>query len=300
METYRLWRERRGSMPLLLAPVFNSYTPEPVRIELPHSFYLISGNKKMYDIAARYLRNQMNENRHFFDKRVELNSLFLVADYPELKLTDDRSLIEEMEHKLNLAATSGICSIPYVITANPPVFGINYLKRSLDGERFHFTGRTKDIFLRLMRQECLLPTLAFRRYTLSLEKENVEDQLLDLWIALESLFVPDGKKGEITYKLRLRIAYYFGETFAERQRIAAFIKKSYNHRSEIVHSGKRAGDKLREEAILLRRMARAAILNLAMEGISIQEFRERLDELTLSGESYIQRFAPDFFERIEL
>jgi hypothetical protein len=287
-------------MPLLLAPVFNSYTPEPVRIELPHSFHLISGNKKMYDIAARYLRNQMNENRHFFDKRVELNSLFLVAEYPELKLTDDRLLIEEMEHKLNLASTNGICSIPYVITAEPPVYGINYLKRSLDGDRFHFTGRTKDIFLRLMRQECPLPTLAFRRYALSLEKENVEDQLLDLWIALESLFVPDGKKGEITYKLRLRIAYYFGETFAERQRIAAFIKKSYNHRSEIVHSGKRAGDKLREEANLLRRMARATILNLAMEGISIQEFRERLDELTLSGESYIQRFAPDFFERIEL
>jgi hypothetical protein len=287
-------------VPLLLAPVFNSITAEPLQVQLPNGFYLVSGNEKMYNLAERYLRNEMNENRHFFDKRVDLNSLFVCAEYPHMKLQDERSYIEEIENKLNLAAQDGICSIPYVITANPPTYGINYLKRSLEGRRLRFEGHTRQVFQSLIGLERPLPTLAFRRYMLSLEKVNAEDQLLDLWIALESLFVPDGKKGEITYKLRVRMAYYFGETFEERKRISDFIKKSYNHRSEIVHSGKRFHGSLDEEVLLLRRMARSAILNIGMEGLSLQEMRIRLDELLLSGKSYTQRYEPAFFERVEL
>jgi len=287
-------------MPLLLAPIFNSITHEPIQIALPNGFHLISGNEKLYSLAERYLRNEMNENRHFFDKRVGINSLFVTAEYPHMKLLDERAHIEEIENKLNLASSDGICSIPYVITANPPTYGINYLKRSLEGGQLRFDGYTREVFQSLIRLQSPLPTLAFRRYLLSLEKENLEDQLLDLWIALESLFVPDGKKGEITYKLRVRMAYYFGETFEERKRISDFIKTSYNHRSEIVHSGKQFTGQLDEEVRLLRRMARAAILNVGLEGISLQQLRIRLDELLLSGKSYMQLVEPAFFERVEL
>jgi len=287
-------------MPLLLAPIFNSITHEPIQIALPNGFHLISGNEKLYSLAERYLRNEMNENRHFFDKRVGINSLFVTAEYPHMKLLDERAHIEEIENKLNLASSDGICSIPYVITANPPTYGINYLKRSLEGSQLRFDGYTREVFQSLIRLQSPLPTLAFRRYLLSLEKENLEDQLLDLWIALESLFVPDGKKGEITYKLRVRMAYYFGETFEERKRISDFIKTSYNHRSEIVHSGKQFTGQLDEEVRLLRRMARAAILNVGLEGISLQQLRIRLDELLLSGKSYMQLVEPAFFERVEL
>ncbi len=287
-------------MPLLLAPVFNSMTSEPLQVELSNGFYLVSGNEKMYGLAERYLRNEMNENRHFFDKRVDLNSLFVCAEYPHMKLKDERSYVEEIEHKLNLASLDGICSIPYVITANPPTYGINYLKRSLEGPRLHFNGHTREVFSSLIRLNRPLPTLAFRRYMLSLEKESMEDQLLDLWIALESLFVPDGKKGEITYKLRVRMAYYFGETFEQRKRISDFIKTSYNHRSEIVHSGKQFDSALQHEVMMLRKMARAAILNIGMEGVSLQELRVRLDELILTGKSYTQMYEPAFVERVEL
>jgi hypothetical protein len=287
-------------MPLLIAPVFNSVSPGPLRLELPNGFYLVSGNEKMYRLAERFLRNEMNENRHFFDKRVEENSLFVCADTPHMKLKDERAMVEELENKLNLASLDGICSIPYVITANPPTYGINYLKRSLEGPQLKFSGQTREVFQSLISVNRPLPTLAFRRYMLSLEKENIEDQLLDLWIALESLFVPDGKKGEITFKLRVRMAYYFGETFAERKRISDFIKSSYNHRSEIVHSGKQFDSVLDQEVLLLRRMARAAILNIGMEGISLQEMRVRLDELLLTGKSYTQQYEPAFFERVEL
>lgn len=283
-------------MPLLIAPVFNSTATKPFRIELPNSYYLVAGAEKPYELASKYLRNEMDENKRLFDKRVEPTSLFLVADYPEMRITEDQDWIEEIESKLNISVMNGICSIPYVITIEKNMYGITYLKRSLDGPKYIFDQDAESIFMSLLNQK--LPSLAFRRYSLSLEKKSPEDQLLDLWIALESLFVPDGKKGEITYKLRLRMAYYFGATFEERQNIAEFIKKSYNHRSEIVHSGKVFGKKIVNEVNLLRMMARAAILNTAMEGITIQDLRNRLDELIMSGENYVQRYAPQRFERI--
>ncbi|MBR8659648.1 MULTISPECIES: HEPN domain-containing protein [unclassified Brevibacillus] len=287
-------------MPYLIAPVFNSTTLRPVRIELPQSFLLLSGEEKLYKLASRFLKNQMDESRLLFDRKVRADSLFLFAEYPDLKVRQDQAWIEEIEQKLNLAALDGICSIPYIITAQPPVFGITYLKRSNDGKKFIFDERTEEIFQSLIWDKPSLPQLAVRRYALSLEKKNLEDQLLDLWIALESLFVPDGKKGEITYKLRLRMAYYFGDTFAEREQVAQFVKRSYNHRSEIVHSGKLLGKALEHDVHRLRQMARAVILNTAMEGITLQELRIRLDELIIAGESYASRYKPTFFERVNL
>lgn len=285
-------------MPLLIAPVFNSTTKEPVRIQLPNSYHLISGAKKPYEIASRFLRNEMDENKRVFDLRVDPSSLFLVADHAEMKVTDDRVWIEEIESKLNLSSHTGVCSIPYIITVNANLYGITYLKRSLDGDKYLFDESTANIFSHLIEEK--LPSLAFRRYALSLEKKSYEDQLLDLWIALESLFVPDGKKGEITYKLRVRMAYFFGETASQREKIAQFVKKSYNHRSEIVHSGKLFGDKLHEEVNILKLMARAAILNITKEGVSLQDMRIKLDELVFTGESYVGRYAPNFFETILL
>lgn len=286
-------------MPILIAPIFNTTTAKAINIELRKPFHLVSGVEKPYNVASRYLRNQMDESRHLFDRKVDKTSLFLVAEYPEMMISDEKDWIEEIENKLNLASTtSGICSIPYVITANPPVFGITYLKRSFDGPKYLFDDQEQAIFLALMEEGRSLPSLAVRRYSLSLEKKSLEDQLLDLWISLESLFAPDGKKGEITYKLRFRMAYYFGETQEKREQIAEFVRKSYNHRSEVVHSGKELGKGLANEVRLLRQMARAVILNTAMERISLHELRKRLDEQVLAGTSYALRYKPAFFENV--
>lgn len=285
-------------MPLLIAPVFNSSAPYALSVELNGPFRLVAGNDKLYELAARCLRNQMDENRFFFDKKVTLQSLFLIADYPHMKVQEDREYIQEVEHRLNLSTVDGVCSIPYVITYQQPAYGITYLKRSLDGDPILFAGRTQQIFQQLLQHEGQFPTVAYRRYLLSLEKETLEDQLLDLWIALESIFVPDGKKGEIMYKLRYRIAYFFADTFQERQTISAFVRESYNHRSEIVHSGKVIGESLKEEVRTLRRMVRAALINMFLERLTPQELRSRLDELILSGETYQLRHHPVFFEPV--
>ncbi|WP_139488803.1 HEPN domain-containing protein [Brevibacillus dissolubilis] len=289
-------------MPLLLAPVFNSLTEEPVQIDLGQGFQMISGNERLYQFCRRYLRTAMNENKLHFENKIKPNSLFLLADYPEMKVTDEhRGFVSEIENRLNVASTHGVGSIPYLlhIDESKTKYAITYLKRSLDGDKLTYTGSTREIFEGLLRTENTFPPVPYRRYALSLEKESYEDQLLDLWIALESLFVPDGKKGEITYKVRLRLAYYFGATPDERKKLAAFIKTSYNHRSEIAHSGKILGSKLKEEIAILRRIVRATLINMYTEGVSVQDMRERLDELVLSGKSYPEVYQPDFFVPME-
>lgn len=156
-------------MPLLIAPVFNSTTEQPIRIELPNSYYLVSGAERPYEIASRYLRNEMDENKRIFDQRVSRTSLFLVAEHAEMKVTDDRPWIEEIENKLNLSAFDGTCSIPYVLTVSGNMCGITYLKRSIDGNKLAFDQSTQNTFLRILEHQ--LPSLAFRRYVLSLEKK---------------------------------------------------------------------------------------------------------------------------------
>ena len=282
-------------MAFLVAPVFNSITTEPVSYPINDMFRLMSGNDQLYKLCHRYLRNSMNENKLYFEDRVSPNSLFLCADYPDLKVKEDRDLIEEIENKLNLSSSSGVCSIPYIITIEGKQYGISYLKRSLEGKRFVYEGETRAIFEKLLTNEGNLPQLAYRRYLLSFEKKSLEDQLLDLWIALESLFVPDGKKGEITYKVRLRMSYFFETEFQKRQRLSEFIKASYNHRSEIVHSGKTLGLGLKEEVQELRRMARATLLNMFASQLTIQELKNKLDEAILAGESYRALYPEDYF-----
>lgn len=277
-------------MALLIAPIFNSITMQPVNIPITDTFRMVSHSDRLFQLCHRYLRNAMNENKLYFEDRVSPVSLFLCADYPQLKVTDERQMIEDIENKLNLASLSGICSIPYIITLEGKQYGISYLKRSLEGKKFMYEGDTERIFMNLLQSEGSLPKLAYRRFLLSLEKESLEDQLLDLWIALESLFVPDGKKGEITYKVRLRMSYFFTNEWKERQQLSDFIKSSYNHRSEIVHSGKTLGAELKEEVTILRRMARATLLNMYSEKLTIQELKNRLDETILAGESYQERF----------
>src|SRR5690242_1512337 len=114
-------------MAFLVAPVFNSITKEQVSIPINDTFHLISGNDQIYQICHRYLRNSMNENKLYFEDRVSPNSLFICANYPELKVKEERVLIEEIENKLNLASRSGVCSIPYIITLEGKQYGISYL-----------------------------------------------------------------------------------------------------------------------------------------------------------------------------
>ena len=62
------------------------------------------------------------------------------------------------------------------------------------------------------------------------------DKLIDLGIALESLYLPD-VSGELTYRLRTRGARYLGTGLAQRRELAGLLKAFYSARSKAVHSG---------------------------------------------------------------
>ncbi|WP_342089212.1 hypothetical protein [Dyadobacter sp. OTU695] len=86
---------------------------------------------------------------------------------------------------------------------------------------------------------------ALRRYYKSILREEEEDVIVDLIIALEML-LSDKEKGEITHKLALRMAallsVYAPGTYDAVQ-VFANVKKIYDYRSLIVHGGHKIHEK---------------------------------------------------------
>jgi len=76
--------------------------------------------------------------------------------------------------------------------------------------------------------------IALRRFGGAYTKPMGDDRVLDYWIALEALVLPDGKEGELRTKAALRLAWLLG-TNADRAEIFKNVQKSYNLRSSIAH-----------------------------------------------------------------
>lgn len=75
--------------------------------------------------------------------------------------------------------------------------------------------------------------LAINRFNLIYYKKS-EDKIIDLFIALESLFLRDIQQ-ELSYRLSLKIARFLETVPKERKELFDFIKKAYRFRSSIIH-----------------------------------------------------------------
>lgn len=73
-------------------------------------------------------------------------------------------------------------------------------------------------------------------------RTNLADRLIDYWVALEGLFLPEKHTREMTEVVAQSIAHYLGETESERRSIAALVHSSHSVRSSVVH-GRRVEDK---------------------------------------------------------
>lgn len=80
--------------------------------------------------------------------------------------------------------------------------------------------------------------VALRRFSETYFGRANEDKLIDAWIGLENIFMPDKDTRESTYRISLRIAYALGQTPRERENLDIFVRKSYGLRSDIVHGRK--------------------------------------------------------------
>ena len=77
--------------------------------------------------------------------------------------------------------------------------------------------------------------IAINRWIKSKTYQTPEDQIIDLAIAFETLYLPDS--GESTYKLGVRASWYLGDEKKDREELLAVFKEFYKFRSRVVHGG---------------------------------------------------------------
>jgi Apea-like HEPN len=78
--------------------------------------------------------------------------------------------------------------------------------------------------------------LANRRFNFTYDRDISEDALVDLVIALESLFLEE-ETSELGYRMAMRVAGLLHDRGAERQTTFELIQKAYQTRNRIVHGG---------------------------------------------------------------
>jgi len=91
----------------------------------------------------------------------------------------------------------------------------------------------------VMRHKVL--NTACRRFGFAADRSQADDEIVDLIIAAESLFLADtgkgAERGEMTFRLSTRAALFAHGTGDDRRRVLRFMRDAYNARSSIVHSG---------------------------------------------------------------
>ena len=74
----------------------------------------------------------------------------------------------------------------------------------------------------------------------SMQETNPIDQIIDLGIALEALYVPDSQS-EVTFRFALHAAWHLGENKAERKKLRKRFEEIYRARSDVMHTGQLRG-----------------------------------------------------------
>ncbi|MEZ0150396.1 MAG: hypothetical protein AB9Q19_13950 [Candidatus Reddybacter sp.] len=80
-------------------------------------------------------------------------------------------------------------------------------------------------------------SVGIRRFSQSNERNNIEDRIIDLMIAAESIFLSSGGsfQGELKYRLSHRAAMFIEEDTEKQRYVFGFMQKAYDVRSAIVH-----------------------------------------------------------------
>lgn len=104
--------------------------------------------------------------------------------------------------------------------------------------------------------------LAFILFAHSFDVKNVDLKFLTLMNAMEVLFHPSGNN-ELKYRISRYFAVLIGETKEESEDYFENMKKLYDKRSNIVHSGKTKKN-LTDDLFMLRDYVRKSIIKLSL------------------------------------
>jgi hypothetical protein len=117
------------------------------------------------------------------------------------------------------------------------------------GERLSITGvdndKIKEFYSKLSSVDYIQLdrplSLALRRFDMAVERDSSEDSLLDILIALEAIILHESgnpeDRGELSFRLSVRLAYLVGASPDDRMKIFETTRKAYRLRSKIVHGG---------------------------------------------------------------
>jgi len=150
-----------------------------------------------------------------------------------------------------------------------------------------------DLFNKILTNKENKLEIALRRFYKSMMRQEDEDIIIDLVIALEIL-LSDNEKSEITYKLALRITTLlskFQSGADETGTIFNNVKKIYEYRSAVAHGSHKAGqkreiklpDETTVKAVLLAKEYLREILKIILDQPQYLSSKE-IDLLILKGE----------------
>jgi hypothetical protein len=83
--------------------------------------------------------------------------------------------------------------------------------------------------------------MALRRFNIAFDRRQLDDRIVDLMIAAESLFLTDagspGERGELRYRLSVRAAKFVESPRYTPRQVFDLMRKAYVVRSDVVHGG---------------------------------------------------------------
>jgi len=116
-------------------------------------------------------------------------------------------------------------------TTNPKVsahFSEEYFLKLEDSEKI------KDYWKRYQLQSENQPIqIALRRYLFSIQKSELEDQVIDLMVAFEALLIKSNE-GSISQKIATRCSKFLSGKY-DHEKVYNTLREAYSLRSEIVH-----------------------------------------------------------------
>lgn len=84
------------------------------------------------------------------------------------------------------------------------------------------------------REKTTVIDIALDRLSFATERRTIADRMLDDFIGLESLYLPDGNQ-ELTFRLSLRVALMLEDSPDKSENTFLFLKEMYDKRSKIAH-----------------------------------------------------------------
>ncbi|MFC1803975.1 hypothetical protein ACFL0D_08440, partial [Thermoproteota archaeon] len=147
--------------------------------------------------------------------------------------------------------------------------------------KFHFDKSMMVILKKLLEYDFPFQEqsimLAFDMYEDSYEAKNQILAFLSLMISMETLFNPK-ERGEVTHKISRNCAVLLGKDKEDSDKIFKQIKKIYEARSQIVHSGKTSKFK-RKYMLIIRDYIRRSIVKMLDLNEEKEEILRKLNTL---------------------